>query len=102
MNFGMIILNQSIKTKQNYATWILTALLFTLKPNNFLKTLVIMLKNGLTHLATMKMIKDCFQQIRTKVIGLFKDELAGNIIIEFVGLRTKTYAYLRTKFCVIK
>ena len=46
MNFGMIILNQSIKTKQNYPTWILTALLFTLKPNNFLKTLVIMLKNG--------------------------------------------------------
>ena len=28
MNFGMILLNQSIKTEQNYATWILTALLF--------------------------------------------------------------------------
>ena len=25
MNFGMIILNQSIKAKQNYVTWILTA-----------------------------------------------------------------------------
>ena len=48
-----------------------------------------------------------------KVIGLFKNELGGKIMIEFVGLRAKTYAYLmdddsehkkakRTKKCVIK
>ena len=30
MNFGMISLNQSMKTEQNYVTWILTALLFIL------------------------------------------------------------------------
>ena len=29
-----------------------------------------------------------------KVIGLFKDELGGNIMTEFVALRAKTYAYL--------
>ena len=29
-----------------------------------------------------------------KVIGLFKDELGGKIIIEFVRLRAKTYSYL--------
>ena len=29
-----------------------------------------------------------------KVIGLFKDELGGNIMIEFIGLKAKTYAYL--------
>ena len=48
-----------------------------------------------------------------KVINLFKDELGGKIMKEFVGLRAKTYAYLMdddsehkkakgTKKCVIK
>ena len=48
-----------------------------------------------------------------KAIGLFKDELWEKIMIEFVGLKAKTYAYLMnddsehkkskiTKKCVIK
>ena len=39
MSFGMITLNQNIKTKQNYVTWILTALLFILKLKIFLKNI---------------------------------------------------------------
>ena len=48
-----------------------------------------------------------------KVIGLMKDKLGGQIMKEFVGLRAKTYSYLKdnndedkkakgTKKCVIK
>ena len=61
-----------------------------------------------------KMIKDLFQYGKNKKVpGLFKDELGGKIIIEFVALRAKTYSYLDddgnehqkskdTKRCVIK
>ena len=59
------------------------------------------------------MTKDHFQQVKTKVIGLFKGESDGKIMKEFVGLRAKTYVYLMdgdserkkakgTKKCVIK
>ena len=48
-----------------------------------------------------------------KVIGMFKEELGGNILKEFCTLRAKTYAYLMdndskkkkvkgTKKCIIK
>ena len=60
MNFGMITLNQNIKTEQNYVTWILTALLFILKLKDFKKTLLMMLKNGLINQTTAKMIIDRF------------------------------------------
>ena len=42
----------------------------------------------------MKIIKDLFQQIKTKkVYGFFKDKLRGKIMKEFAALKTKTYAY---------
>ena len=86
MNFGMIILKQSVKAKQNYATWILKALLFILKLKIFMKTWFD--------------TSDCDQDNKRppsigknkKEIGLFKDELEGMITKEFLGLRAKTYA----------
>ena len=85
-DYGMIILNQRTKTKQNYATWILIVLLLIFLLKTFLKILM-MLKDGLIHLPRpMGMNK--------KVIGVFKDELGGKILKEFCALRAKTYTYL--------
>ena len=60
MNFGKIKLNQSTKIEQNYAMWILAALLFILKLKIFMKTLLMTLEDGLTHQTTAKMIIDRF------------------------------------------
>ena len=61
--FCMITLNQSTKAKQNYATWILIALLLIFLLKIFLKTLKMMMKDGLTHLTMIRMTKDHFQWI---------------------------------------
>ena len=47
--------------EQKYVTRILTALLFILKLKFFTKILLMMLRNGLTHLNMMKTMKDLFQ-----------------------------------------
>ena len=49
MNFDIIILNQNIKTMQEYVMWILTALLFILKLNIFIWILQMMLKKDMIH-----------------------------------------------------
>ena len=86
MNFGMIILNQNIKAMQNYAIWILTVLLFILKPNIFIK----ILHCRWNYEADRPLPKG----ICKKVVGLINDELAVKIIEQFVVLRPKTYSYL--------
>ena len=61
MTFGTIILAQSMETKQNFVSRILTALLFTLKPMIFLNIFLLILRDGLICLTMTKMIKDHFQ-----------------------------------------
>ena len=41
----------------------------------------------------MKLIDHCLKE-RIKKTGLMKDELGGEIIIELVTFRSKTYSYL--------
>ena len=55
MNFSMIILNQNIKTMQHCLIWILAALFFILKLNNFINILQTMLKKDMIH-QIMKLI----------------------------------------------
>ena len=74
MNFGMIILTQSMETGNNFVTQILIVLSLILKPKIFLKIFLPIGKNK-------------------KVPGLFKDEL-GRKITEFVALRAKAYSNL--------
>ena len=101
------------QTMQNYVIWIQIVLLFILKLRIFIKILLIMLKNGLTHQTIGEMIRPLPRGMNKKVIGLMKDELGGKITIEFVAFRPKTYSYLMddysskkkakgTKKCVIK
>ena len=78
----------------------------------FLKIFLIMLRDGLIHLIMIKK-KTLPIGKNKKVPGLFKDELGGKIIKEFVAIRAEAYSYLDddgneykkskgTKRCVIK
>ena len=49
MNFGLIILNQSISKMKNYATWIQIASLFILRLKMFIRIFQMMLKKDLIH-----------------------------------------------------
>ena len=114
MNFGMIILNQSTKTKQNYATRILIALLLTFSLKIFFEDINNDVERWFNTSNYDKNDKRPLQTgINKKVIRMFKDELGGKTMKEFCALRVKTYVYLmdddsekekatETKICMIK
>ena len=87
--FGMITLNQNIKKRQKYVKWIMTALLFILKPKNFMIILLMILKKWFDDDK-----RPLSRGMNKKVLGLMKYELEGTILSEFVVLRRKTYSYL--------
>ena len=71
-----------------------------------------MLKQDLT-LKIMKQKNHFLKEKKEKVTGLMKDDLGRQIMKQFVGLRAKTYSYLKenndenkkvkgTKKCVIR
>ena len=92
MNFAMITLNKNIKTDQNYVSWILTALLFISKLNIFYEDIANDVKKSFD---TSNYEEDVKRPLpigkNEKIIGLFKDELRGKIMIESVGFRAKAY-----------
>ena len=116
MNFGVNILNQSIKKKQNYAIWKL--IVFTDTANIFTEDFFEDISNDIERwFDTSNYDKNdkrpLHTEINKKVIGMFKNELGGKIIKEFCAPRATTYAYLMdddseqkeakgTKKCIIK
>ena len=91
MNFGMIILTQSMDTEQNFVTQIPTALLFALKPQIFLKIFLMMLRDSVIRQTMIKMIPLPIGKNKT-VPCLFEDELGKKVMTEFVALRPKAYS----------
>ena len=97
MNFGMTILSRNVKIKQNYAIWILIALLLILniETEDFYKDIANDVKRWFDTSNYGKSDKRPLPiGINKKVIGMFQDELGGKIIKKFCGPRAKTYAYL--------
>ena len=91
----MIILDQSMETRQNYAIQIMITLLFTLKPNIFFEDISNDFKKWFDMSNCNKNDKrPLLIGMNEKVPSIFKDELGGKIIAEFVALRAKTYANL--------
>ena len=91
----MIILSQSIETEQNCVIQIPTALLFILKLKIFYKDIANDVEKWFYTSSYEEDDKRlCPIGMNKKVIGLFKDELAGTIVKVFVGVRAKTWAYL--------
>ena len=77
-------------TKQDYATWIVIALLFILK--DFYKDIA----NDVDRWFDTSNYNENDEKpllIGKNKIGLFKDELGGKIVTKFVALRAKAYAY---------
>ena len=88
----MIILNQSISTKQNcYADT--GSFVVYIKTEDFYEDIANDVEKWFDTL-NYDNNRPLPIYMNKKVIGLFKDELGGKIMKEFVGLRAKTYAYL--------
>ena len=112
----MTILSQSMETEQNCVTWILIALLFTLKPKIFFEDISNDVERWFDTSTYDKNDKRPLPIGKNKKVpGLFKvkAELGGKIMTEVVALRPEIYAYLiddgsghkkakGTKKCVIK
>ena len=90
MNFGIIILNQSIKTIQNYATLDTDSFIINIKTEDFSEDIADDIEKRYDT-SNYKVNMPLSKGKNKKLIGLMKDELGGKIMIEFVSLRPKVY-----------
>ena len=108
--FGVIILNQNIRTMGNYTTWIQTSSLFIFE--DVYQDIASNVEKRFDT-SNYEVNKSLLTGKNKKVIGLMKEKLGGKIVTEFAALRPKTYSYLMddgnndkkaigTKKCLIK
>ena len=103
MNFGMIILNQyQRKAKLCYMNT--NGLVIRIKSEDFYEDIVV--NDVEKWFDTSNYEEDVKRPLpigkNKKVIGLFKDESGGKIVIEFARLRAKTWGCLRMMILNIK
>ena len=90
MNFGMNILNQSIKKKQNYAIWIRISFVINIFTDDFFEDISNDVERWFDTSNYDKNDKRPLKiGINKRVIGMFKDELGGKIMKKFVHLELK-------------
>ena len=93
MNFGMITLQNIRTAKLCYMDT--DSFAIHIKTKDFYKDIANDVEKWFDTSNFDESDKRSFQQVRTKkLIVLFKDELGGRIMKEFVVLRAKTYSYL--------
>ena len=88
----MIMLNQSIKTMQNYATWTQTVLSLILKQDFYEDIANDVEKRFDT--SNYEVNRPLPKGKNKRVIGLMKDEFGEKFTTKFAALRPKTYSYL--------
>ena len=89
MNFGIIPLNQSTETKQNYATWILSFIIH-IKTEDFYEDIADDVNKWFDTTNYDEHDKRPLPiGMNKKVIGLMKDELGGKVMKGIVGLEQK-------------
>ena len=109
MNFGMIILNQSIKIMQNCGTWINKK---NIKTEDFYENIADKIKKRFDT-SNYEVNRAQLRGKNKEVAGLMRDKLREKIMAEFVAVRSKTFSYLiedgnsdknqiEQKLCVIK
>ena len=95
MNFGMIILNQSIKKKKKKNAELCYmdtgSFIIHMKTEDVYKDIPDDVEKRFDT-SNHKVDKPLPKEMNKKVIGLMKDELGGKIITKFVALIPKTYS----------
>lgn len=96
MSFCTIILSQSIKIMQNYVTWIQISLSSTKDVSKY-----IAYDAKRTFDTSILWNWEAANWVERE-IWLMKDELSEKIMIELVGLKLKTYSYIKMAILMTK